>query len=725
MTATAAFAPSDTALSDPGARLGRVVHGGELGGFRAISDVAACLIPLLNAIGWTGNPRAVAEALPHFADTLDIEGLRGVLANLNYTSRAVRVRLADLDWRLLPCLFLPDEGAAMVVLEPVSEGFAVFDGGSGKTATVVGDALDGTAYLISPADGADEGQQTDPQAGAWSASVARRFRNLIWQMFGITFVISLMALAVPLFIMALYDRVIPGRSVETLVYLVAGVLFALSIDAALRLIRTRILAYIGGRIDVILGVHAFRQVLHLPVAMTERAPIGAQISRLRQFEAVREFFTGPLAGVFLELPFVILFIAVIAAIAGPLAWIPIILIAVFALCAAILVPIMQRAVTASGNARARRQSFLVEMLSNLRTVKNCSAEPVWSQRHRELSARSALANFRSAQMSGAAQTLAQLLMFGAAITTLTYGTMRVLDGDLTVGALIASMALIWRVLSPLQMAFLSLMRFEQIRLGLRQMNLLMKMKLERQPGRVVDRHRTFKGEIAFNRVSLRYTPQGEPALLGAEFKVEPGQILAITGTNGSGKSTVLRLVAGLYRAQAGAVLVDGIDIRQLDCAELRHSVAYVPQACDLFHGSIAQNLRLANPTASDSALAQAALDAGLMDDIVALPEGFETRLTDRLQRQLPSGFKQRLMLARAYVKDAVVYLLDEPGKNLDNEGDHELMRKLQGLRGHATVMIVTQRPSHMRLADRIIYLDGGRVLLDGPPSEVLPKMSMT
>ncbi len=724
MSTAAALTPSEAPARDQDAKLGRVVYGGELGGFRAFSDVAACLIPLLNAIGWAGNPRAVAEALPHFADTLDIEGLRGVLANLNYTSQAVEVRLTDLDWRLLPCLFLPEDGPAMVVLKRDAEGFAVFDGGSGKTARVVGEGLRGTAYLISPSEESDKDRKGS-QTSDWSHNVARRFRALIWQMFGITFVISLMALAVPLFIMSVYDRVIPGRSTETLLYLVAGVLFALSIDAGLRLIRTRILAYIGGRIDVILGVHAFRQVMHLPVTMTERAPIGAQISRLRQFEAVREFFTGPLAGVFLELPFVILFIGVIAAIAGPLAWIPVILMAIFALCAVVVVPIMQRAVAESGNTRAQKQSFLVEMLSNLRTVKNCGAEAMWSQRHRELAARCAIANFRSAQMSGVAQTLAQLLMLGAGIATLTYGTIRVLDGELTIGALVASMALIWRVLSPLQMGFLSLMRLEQIRLGLRQMNMLMKMKLEREPGRVVERHRTFKGEIVFHRVSLRYTPQGEPALMGAEFKVEPGQILAVTGSNGSGKSTVLKLVAGLYRAQAGAVLIDGIDIRQLECAELRHSVAYVPQVCDLFHGSIAQNLRLANPTASDSDLAQAAVDAGLMDDVVALPEGFETRLTDRLQRQLPSGFKQRLMLARAYVKDAPIYLLDEPAKNLDNEGDHELMRKLQGLRGRATVLIVTQRPSHMRLADRVIYLDGGRVLLDGPPSEVLPQLSLS
>lgn len=723
MSATAAFVEPGTASQAEQARLGRVLQGGELGGFRAISDVAACLLPLLDALGWRGDPRRVAEALPHFADTLEIEGLCGVLANLNYKSRSVEVTLRDLDPRLLPCLFAPNGGSAMVVLRRQGDRLSVFDGSSAELLEVDGSTLKGRAYLFTPVEHPQESAQGAARSRAWIQSVAQRFRSLLWQMLGITFLSSLLALALPLFIMSIYDQVIPGNSTETLRYLLVGVLFALAMDTALRLVRARILAYVGGRIDMIFGSQAFQHILHLPVVMTERATIGAQISRLRQFEAVREFFTGPLAGVFLELPFVVVFLAVIAWIGGPLAWIPVVLIGLFALCGAAIIPIMRRKVGDVSEVRSHRQSFLVEMLSNLRAIKTCGVEDIWSQRHRELSARAALANFRSAQVSVLAQTLAQLLMLGAGIATLTYGTMRVLDSDMTIGALVASMALIWRVLAPLQLAFLSLTRLEQIWLGLNGMNMLMRLKLEREPGRAADRHRSFNGRITFHRVSLRYTPQGEPALLGVDFKAEPGQIVAITGPNGSGKSTVLKLIAGLYQPQAGAVLIDGIDIRQLDCAELRDAIAYVPQTCHLFHGTIAQNLRLADPTVSDSQLAEAALQAALVDEILTLPEGFDTRLTDRLQRQLPTGFKQRLMLARAYVKQVPIYLLDEPGRSLDEDGDVALMRKLQQLRGRATVVMVTQRPSHMRLADRVVFLDAGRVLLEGPPDEVLPKIT--
>ena len=211
-------------------------------------------------------------------------------------------------------------------------------------------------------------------------------------------------------------------------------------------------------------------------------------------------------------------------------------------------------------------------------------------------------------------------------------------------------------------------------------------------------------------------------MLGVDLRAEPGELVAITGPNGAGKSTLLKLVAGLYQCQAGAVLIDGMDLRQIDPGELRSAIASVPQSCDLFHGTIAQNLRLANPTASDKALISAAHNAMILEEILALPGGFETRLTDRLQRQLSNGFKQGLMLARAYVKDSLIYLLDEPGNHLDEGGDRALMDQLETLRGHATVFIVTHRPSHLRMADRVVVMEAGRIVLNGPPGEVLPQL---
>lgn len=715
MSAAAATAPGTAAE-----RVGRVIHGGDVGGFNAISEAAACLIPLLNAIGWRGAPRHLAEALPHFADTLDVDDLVRVLGNLGYPCRAVRASLQDIDPRLLPCLFAPNRGPIMVVFERDGDSFTVLDSSTGAIAEIDGRGLAGTAYVISRADG--EAGQHRSKRDSWFLGIAMRFRRQVGQLLVITFLTNLLALAMPLFIMAVYDRVIGASSLETLFYLLLGVALALGCDLVLRLVRARVLGYIGARIDMILGCAAFQQVVSLPLIMTERASVGSQVTRLKQFESVREFFTGQLAGVFLDLPFVLIFIVVIALIGGPLAFIPLALLAFFLGFGAVIVPITQGAVGRVSRARMKRQAFVIEMLSHLRAIKTAAAEPSWSGRYRNISANCAGANFRASQISVLVQTVAQTLMLTAGIATVGFGALRVLEAEMSVGALVACMIMSWRVLVPLQVAFLSLTRFEQIKQGLQQLDQLMRMEPERKPGEAGDEHRTLKGQLIFHRVSLRYAPSAEPALLGVDLKVEPGEVIAITGTNGAGKSTILKLAAGLYQAQAGAVLIDGMDLRQLDAGELRWAIASVPQTCDLFYGTIAQNLRLANPTASDEELIAAANDADILDDILNLPEGLETRLTDRLQRQLPNGFKQGIMLARAYIKHAPIYLLDEPGNHLDQEGDRALMHKLKELRGRATVLMVTHRPSHLRLADRVVLMDGGRILLNGPPEEVLPQL---
>jgi len=716
MTAAAATAPT----VQPSERVGRVIHGGGVGGFSAISDAAACLVPLLNAIGWRGTPRHLAEALPHFADTLDADDLVRVLGNLDYPCRTIETPLAEIDRRLLPCIFVPDGGPAMVVYEGDGETFTALDGSTGAIAAIDGRGMSGTAYVVSQA--AEPAASLQSREASWFLSVAKRFRKQVVQLFAVTLVTNLLALAMPLFIMAVYDRVIGASSLRTLAFLLIGVVLAIGCDLVFRLIRARLLAYIGARIDMILGCAAFRQVLDLPLVMTERATVGSQVSRLKQFESVREFFTGPLAGVFLDLPFLGLFLLVIALIGGPLALIPLFLVGIFLGFGAVVVPATQGAVKEVGETRLRRQGFVIEMFSHLRAIKAAAAEGSWSERYRDISAGCAKANFRAAQISVLVQTVAQILMLTAGIATLTFGAYRVLDGDMSVGALVACMILVWRVLVPLQVAFLGLTRFEQIKQGLQQLDQLMRLEPERQHGEAGDHHRSLTGQVIFHRVSLRYAPTSEPALLGFDLRVEPGEVIAITGSNGAGKSTILKLVAGLYRSQAGAVLIDGMDLRQLDPGELRWATASVPQSCELFHGTIAQNLRLANPTASDEGLISAANDAGILDEILALPDGFETRLTDRLQRQLSNGFKQGLMLARAYAKNAPIYLFDEPAAHLDGDGDRALMRKLEELRGRATVFIVTHRPSHLRLADRVVVMDAGRILLNGPPGEVLPQL---
>ncbi|MCB2099572.1 MAG: ATP-binding cassette domain-containing protein [Rhodobacterales bacterium] len=695
---------------------------GALSSLRSKTDLSACLLPLLEALNWRGHPRHVAESLPHFVDTLDITAFRNVMAQLNFSSRPVPLRVREIDPRLMPCLFLPHGGDAQVMLNYNGGTLNVFDGGT-STYTTFDERANpkGVAYFFSVTE-PEEDQGAQRKKAGWFSTVSDRFRPLLYQILVITLVLNVLALSTPLFVMAVYDRVIATGSLETLSYFAVGVGIAVTCDLVLRSIRARILAFIGARLDNLIGNAVFQKILYLPPAFTERATVGAQVARLKDFETVREFFTGPMALVFFELPFVLLFVVVIALLGGPVAFVPLIMIALFALTGVIMSPFVRNAVSRSARTSSKRQELVVETLSHMRAVRYCGAERTWMGRYRDLSASAALANFKTAQMSALVNNISHVLMVGSGVSTIAFGVFRVFDGDMTIGALVACMILVWRVLAPLQTGFLTLTKLTQVRSSINQINNLMNIAAERDPSRMVTPLKKMSGWVTFNRVSLRYSAEADPALVGVSFEARPGEIIAVVGANGSGKSTVMKLVGGMYQPQAGSVRIDNMDIRQMDPIELRYAVGYVPQNCEFFYGTIAQNLRLAQPLATDADLRWAAELAGLLDDILAMPDGFETRIGDTRSQFLPTSFQQRLNLARGYLKRAPVMLFDEPGNGLDFEGDQAFMRALEQMRGNTTVFIVTHRPSHLRLVDKIVWLDAGQVRAFGPAEEVKKRM---
>ena len=681
--------------------------------FRHLSDAAGCLMPLLSALNWHGERREIAEAAPHFADGLDIGDLRKILAELKYATRHRQMRMGDIDPRLLPCLFAPEGDPLVVVLSADDNGgYQVLNGATGQIETINNDPP-GDAYLISEI---TEEPVTEQQP--WSAGLLARFRPFLWKIFVITGLTSVLALTIPIFIKTLYDRVIPAQSLGTLFFIGVGMLVVLTSEATLRLLRARLIAFIGGRTDLIVGSSSLNQILRIPVSMTERTSIGAQVAGLQQFEVLRESFVGPLAAVLFELPFVLLAIALIAVLAGPIAWIPAALAVVFVVMAMVAYPNLRRLNRTMSKVASQRNEFLMETVANLRSIKDAGANDIWAERHRDLSAASAKANYDVTRANAVLQTVSQQLMMMAGIAILAWGAVRVMNASMTIGSLIAIMALSWRVLGPLQSALVNLSKLNQVLGGLRQLDRLMSLPREKEPSGVYNHTRRFQGQVTFDRVSMRYVPDGNPALLGVSFAAEPGELIAITGASGSGKSTVARLLLGLYTPQGGAVSLDGIDIRQLDVCELRNAIAYMPQETQIFHGTVAQNLRLANPVASEDELIAAAKQAHVWAEIEALPDGLNTRLTEGAQSRYAAGFLRKLSLAQTYLKGGSIFLLDEPSSSIDHEDDRAFMESIAELRGKATVILVTQRPSHVRMADKVLVLQNGGAVFWGTPEEL-------
>jgi len=683
------------------------------------SEAVACLLPFLQALHWHGNSRDVLEALPHFSDDLSLLDLRNTLARVGIRTVGRELGEGGIDPRLLPCLLATPDGGVRVILKIKGETAEVFNGATGAREQVPLISLAGTAFVVVPSEKTEE--RTEPKAGSWLKSTLLRFGKSCGRLLAMTLGLNVLALSVPLFIMVVYDQVVPAQSGRLLLPLFFGLVLALGLELVLRVARARSLAFIGGRLEHLVSTAVLGKLLALPSSMTDSAPIGTQLARLKEFDSIREFFSGSMAGLLLELPFVLLFIGVIALIGGPLALVPLSLLVGLLLVGGLLLPRLKQSSEQAASTGAARHGFLMEAVNRLRDVMEARAEKEWRERHRELSAVTALAQRKSRASGALLEALGQAAMMLAGVITIAMGANMVMDGSLTVGALIAVMALTWRVLSPINSLFLTATRVGAVSGAARQINRLMSMEGEQVMGPASEIERSWRGDINFSRVTLRYQVEAEPALLGVSFAVKPGEFIAITGSNGSGKSSILRLVLGLYRPQAGQVSVDGQDIRQMVPADLRHAIAYVPQHSHFFHGTIAQNLRLANPMATEEELVQACHAANILPDVVSLPDGFETRIGDQNIWQFNAGFRQRLALARAYVKRAPILLLDEPAHALDDRADQALTDTLQRMKGQSTIMMISHRPSHIRLADRVLVLDKGVLVADGKPDEIMKK----
>ncbi|MBI5162547.1 MAG: peptidase domain-containing ABC transporter [Magnetospirillum sp.] len=696
---------------------------GALGGFHAVTDLAACILPMLSALNWEGDLVHVAESLPHFAEKLDLTDLLNVMANLGYASHSLAARPSELDLRLLPCLFLPDgPGMALVLVAPVGNGTVkVFDAERRAYRTIPLPTETGSVWIFRVLDD-DERAQVEENPRDYVGVVTRRFRPLLARMMVASMLSNVLILATPLFIMSVYDQFLPTGSFPLLATLLMGVVIALAGDHAIRSLRSRMIAYVGARLDHLLGLAVFRRLMLLAPPYTEQANSNSQIARMRDFELIREFFTGPMATSLAEAPFVVIFLVMMALLGGPLVLVPLGAMVLFVIIAAAVRPLVVERINASARAASRRQEFLVEALSHPRVIKEAGAAQVWRERYRHLSADAVIKSHASSRINSAIAALSQALVTITGVATLGWGVERVLGGQMTVGQLMAAMMVVWWVLRPLQTGFSLAAQIERVQSSVGQINRLMQIKPERVAAPSVQALPRFKGRITVANVSLRYSADADPALLGVSFQAEPGELVAVVGPNGSGKSSVLKLLLGLYRPQTGSVALDDIDIRQVDPLELRRIIAYVPQRAELFFGSIAQNLRLVSAAASDEELRWACHEAGMLEEIEALPEGFDTRIGDARTDRLPASVRQRLSLARAYLKRAPVTLFDEPAAGLDFMGDRQFMKTLERMKGHSTVLLVTHRPSHLKLADKIVVLIQGQVRMAGPASQVASRL---
>ena len=680
--------------------------------FKVRTDFSGCLPVLLKQINARVSNREIAESLPYYEESLDLSGFQNAMAELGYKPKEVRCRLGAIEVRSLPCLFVPDRALAFVVLGRTGHQVRVANDPDQEVRFESDLNIEGRAFFY------EQVGRTSVETGSWTMHALHRFAPLIGQATLSALVSGLVLMSGPLFIMVVYSTVIPTGAEDTLVYLSTGAVLALLSSFAFMRHRAHILAYIAGRIEYLFGATILQQVLRMSPSYTERSSVGAQSSRIQSFEAIRDMFIGPLASTFLESPATIVLLVALSII-NPIALLVFgVMVLIYAVIYWAFSGRNQRLVQELSQAVTERDEFLVELIVKMRAVRETHAQRLWLERFREVSATAAMASFKSERLSSLLVSSSYFLMMLAALSIVVATVPAVWSHSVSSGALIASLMLMWRVLTPVQTIFTNMTRMRRVGNAVKQIDNLMRIQPERIESSQSASGKKLQGEIEFARVSFRYSIKVDPALIGVEFRIQPGQIVALTGPNGGGKSTLLKLILGMYQPQAGAILLDNIDIRQIDPLNLRRYVGYAPQDTKLFRATIAQNLRLARPDATDSDLQECLDMAGALDQVLALPQGLQYRVGDNTN-ELAASLKQKLSLARAYLTRAPILLLDEPGNGLDELGDRKFIEAIKRFRGQTTVVFISHRPSHIKLADTLMIFDKGYLRASGSPDALL------
>lgn len=676
---------------------------------------------------------AVQARLSQGAKLSDPHDLARALEAIGLTSRLVLRDPAAVDAIALPFLVWRKSGDLLIVQEIAKNGKTaqVIDAAQGTLVQevplrrlrrdirpelmLVTRSADRAGAMLSP-DTAQEG----PQRGHWFWAPVRANWGNWTQILVAAFLLNLMTLALPLFVMNVYDKVIPNLAYVTLWTLAIGVGIALLLDLVMRTIRANILENIGRRVDLKVAATLFRQAMN--TRLLDRPGGAAGIaSTIRDFEVVREFFASATFVALIDLLFIGIFVAALYLIVGPIALVPLLAVPVVLLIAIAAQLPLGRSAGRAQQMATKRHVVLVESLAGIETIKSLNAEPLMQREWEAAVAASSQINGRTKFWSNVATNGTMLVQQLVSVLIIVWGVFLVSDGVITVGGLIAANILAGRVLAPLGTIAQTIFRAQYALKSLAALNRFMALPVEQGPAVKSDAY-VKEGALAMDAVSLTYLGAPRPALKDLSFTVAPGECVALLGRVGSGKTTAGKVLAGLIQPESGTVLIDGIALPQYEPAELRRGIGYLPQIPELFTGTLRENLVIGQQSASDEEIARALYFAAMDEFLAEAPEGLDMFIGEQ-GKHLSGGQKQGVALARLLLRRPKTLFLDEPTNAMDQRMQTLIIDRLAELNKTGIGMIIcTHRQSLAAMAERLIVMDQGRAVLDGPRADVLGKL---
>lgn len=684
-----------------------------------------CLVQLTHLHGKPYTAQALSNGLPLVDQRLTPSLLARAAARAQFSTRIVQRSLDDVPQGLLPAILILHGDRACLLLRALESGRFLLQYPESESpveveAQVLQQDYAGLMCFVRPQfrfEPRSVQQGMEPRSSHWFWAVILENRRLYRDALLAAVLINVFALAMPLFSMNVYDRVVPNNAVETLWVLAIGISLVLIFNFVLTTTRAYVVDAASKRVDVQLSAQIMERVLDLRME-SRPASVGSFAANLRSFESVRDFIASASLTTLVDLPFVLLFLVAIAWVSPWMLIPPVVAIAAILLVSFWAQARMESLTLKTFQASSQRNALLVESLTNLEAVKTLNAQSgvqrLWESSTQYIAYMGGKIKFISSGTVNFVQTLQQLVT----IAVVVIGVYQVQDASLSMGGIIAASMIAGRCLAPFGQVAGLMMQFHNARTSLNSIDNYMKMPVEHEAEREFVSRPDLRGAIEFRNVSFSYPGSEQASLSGVSFSLRPGERVGIIGRIGSGKTTLEKLVLGLYQPSEGSVLIDGMDARQIDPVDLRRAIGHVPQDPMLFYGSLKHNLLVGAPFADETDMLHAARIAGVDDFAARNPKGYDMLVGERGE-SLSGGQRQSIAVARALINDPAILLLDEPSSNLDNQSEAQLKRRLEEASQGKTILLVTHRTALLTLVDRLIVIDGGRIVADGAKDQVI------
>ncbi|MBU1989210.1 type I secretion system permease/ATPase [bacterium] len=670
--------------------------------------------------------------------SLDSKGSKSAFhraaARAGFSSKLVNYSFSDISPLLLPVILVlkgdkhnekacilteisPDRKYAKIILPELG------DGENWVETTHLEDEYINFVFLIKPEHHYKDAHKRllKHEESHWFWGTLSYSKSIYMDVVIASFLINIFVIASPVFTLNIYDRVVPNNALDTMWVFASGIIVIYIFDMILKFLRSYFLENAAKKSDIIMSSIIYEHVMNLKLA-SKPSSIGSFASNLKDFDSIRGFFTASSIATLIDLPFTVIFLFIIYIIGDWLVFIPITGAFIILIYSTIVEEPMRYSVESTYDAAARKNAVLIESLTALETIKALGISGQYQWKWEEATGSVAQKGLNSKILSNSISTFVNFIIHLNTVTMVIGGVYAIAEKSLSMGGLIAVVMLGSRTLAPLGQVASLIANFQQTKTAYNTINSIMKLPVEREETKKFVERPSFKGKIEFQNVSFTYPNTERKILDDVSFVINPGESVGIIGTNGSGKTTIEKLILGLYDVTEGSILIDGIDIKQIDPADLRRSISYVPQDVILFQGTLKDNIILRSPDASDQEILYVSKLSGVSDFADVHPMGYDMPIGERGDG-LSGGQKQSICVARAFIHSSPIILLDEPTNSMDSLHENNFTKSMQSYMKNHTVILISHKKNLLALTKRLLLIDQGKLVIDGSHFDVVNKLN--